>query len=785
MNINTKFNEMKKQIFIGFLMIIIAVIRLPGQEKTDYSTITLDNLNDSWSVSSTYWLGETYAFFNEWGSDEYLLGYARYDVSEIGTVHAVAQEILEYNIQNAFEVTSCVYLRDLYVFYWLMEDQPAIHYYRLVHNAEPHHHSLPVNEHISDQMAAVTLNDTIYVFFADDADNKVKYYRSVFEPAFEALRWVGETPVELGNGMKSIGNVAAITHVNNDLKEEIMVAFPGEPDDKGNNKLNIVTGRPGAFELSYQQPCVQDYPIGQVSMAQGSVKGASTGSYNVQFGYNVANNSSSGPQRCELNLTTGEFGDWESIAWPGDLFFPYTCFMEFYNKQPQKRQKFLAQVYNHGSGNMAALWKSDRLKYRDEISEVPPLSLAATYFDIVAVVEGAPPYALNGYQLGDDMFNNNPLSEFNFTQENTNSVSASTTYTQSIEANMGIGPVTAGFKASFMESTGTTSSETISITKKINPPLSNLDSAGMMWYYYIAPTVVRSRWVMEDYNGGDIEPKRTLFFFHFKQPQMKTMLVNLSEFGENSPRAYDLESYENRGVENMSGMEKILRNETDIDIQAGGSGSLELTFSNSETQSHSETYEVSLGIDADLGIFSASAEATAGFECSYERTTTFSNSFYINWNLFAPKYPEDTANIRSYTPVSYVMKTTDGSAYYLPDSLNEYRPYFITYEVNDLNHGDFLFGMDENALRESYRFVNYPVPCSDFTHFSYQLDNSDFISLDIYNALGHLIRQPVQQMQYPGKQKLTVRTSDLAEGIYFYRLQIGDDLLSGKLIVDR
>lgn len=118
---------------------------------------------------------------------------------------------------------------------------------------------------------------------------------------------------------------------------------------------------------------------------------------------------------------------------------------------------------------------------------------------------------------------------------------------------MGLGPVTAGFKASFMESSGTTITKTITIEHIIHPPISNLDSCGIMWYYYVAPSIQRSQWRLCDFNGDTLLKSRNLFFFTFERPQIKTMTVNLAEFS-NSPKAYDLTSYENRQIEYMNGM---------------------------------------------------------------------------------------------------------------------------------------------------------------------------------------------------------------------------------------
>ena len=464
--------------------------------------------------------------------------------------------------------------------------------------------------------------------------------------------------------------------------------------------------------------------------------------------------------------------------------------MELYTPQSvkQKREKYLLQAYFGNYGTYGAMWKSDQLTYINQRADVPPLSFKKEFFDIILVVEGAPPYALNGYKLGDPIFDNNPLTEFDFIKNEEHSVSAITTYTQSIEANMGFGPVTAGFKNTFMKSTGTSTTETVKIENIIIPPLSQLDSAGLMWYFYIAPTVVREKWAMQDYNGDNIEPERNLFFFEFHSPQLQSMSYPLTDsiYADFSPRADSLESYYDGRVENMSGVEEVLRQQTDIQIKDGHTGSLELTFSESETNSFSKSHDVTLGIDAELSIFSVSADKTTEFEYSCDRTTTYSNTFYNNWNLFEPKVKEDSNNVISFTPVAHVMKTTDSSAYFLLDGLKECWPYFVTYEVLDIQHGLYLESIYENQyIINKYSFSNYPNPCSNQTNFDYTLSQKSQIELSIYNTLGEKVGNYVTLVQNSGNHQVEVSTLDFVKGVYFYRFQIDEDLITGKIIVNK
>jgi hypothetical protein len=777
-----------KLLFFVALAFLMNANCLLGQQRTDYSIVELDQLDPYKNVSSTYFNGYTFAIYNQSLSGETELHAQCYYMHTDGSITRACNFRLAEDLPLEFNVTSCLYKRNLYAFYWDQNgNQPCINYVKIRPWLALSYDSLQINETISEQMAAVSYNDTIYIFFVDEADKLVKYYTIAFSEELEKLALVSETPSTVSNSNTSIGNVAAITFVDDSLQEQIMVAFPGSILDRANNDIYVYTGIPDQLEFYAQKACAYNYSAHGIAMAQGSVKGGSNNSYNIQFGYTHANDES-GWERCELKLNDNTFSDWESLDGSGALYGKYTWFMEFYSKGTQVINKYLLQGANGGMSAQGALWESDRLEYKDQKSQVPPLSHASNFFDVVLVVEGAPPYALNGHKLTDDCVGegSGPLSTFSFTKVNEQSLSATTTYTQSIETNMGAGPVTAGFKASFMESSGTSYTESVSITNKIIPPLSNSDSSGVMWYYYIAPTVIRSRWAMEDYNGNVIEPNRNLFFFNFTSPVMSTMTYDLSDsmYGDNSPRAYDLNSYENRGVLNMSGIDEIFFHQASIDIAAGGSETLDLTFTNTETDSYDASYEVSLGIEAEGEIFSASVGASAGVEYSRERTTTCSNSFYIDWKLSCePTNPTDT-NIVSYSPIAYIMKTTDSTAYFLPDGLKNYKPFFVTYEVTNIEKGVFSgYSIDENNRNVGkYKFSNYPNPCSDKTVFSYLLQSKSNVNLSIYNTYGHKVGTPINEAQSSGNHQFDLQTSALSSGMYFYRMLIGEDLITGKII---
>ena len=292
---------MKTRSFLfGTLTFFISVNFLIGQEKTEYSTVQLLQTYAYGDVAaSSYYMDETYVFtFNEW------IIMSIISVDENGDIHE-RLGIYENDIYGSYiRLSSCVYDLDLYtfLFYRDQSQHSKLKYFQNCQNVSYKEGEISLNEPITKQIATVTFNDTIYLFFVDDTDSYVKYYEIVNSEEQSKLVLVNDTPTILNSDYKAIGGISAITYVNDSLEEQIMVSYPGEVDNESNNKINIYSGKPGNFNLFAQKSSMSGCHVNQIAMAQGSVKGGSANSYNIQFGYNIANHLHNAPCRSELNL---------------------------------------------------------------------------------------------------------------------------------------------------------------------------------------------------------------------------------------------------------------------------------------------------------------------------------------------------------------------------------------------------------------------------------------------------------------------------------------------------
>ena len=784
-----------RKIYLIIFTFFITSLCLFSQERHNYS---IHEINGVWdpvaNPASSYWFGNTYTFTIAHDVDgfDFIISWVEIKNGKFENVAYNAYDYF-YNYRYNYQVSSCVYDKDLYAFVSTNDGtstsiQP---YVRKIGHDWVKQSSIAFPQNITTQFSTVTYNDTIFMFFVDDSDSYVKFHKLIKDQNSGDLQIVTTDPLVLNEDFKAIESVTAITFVDNDLKEKIMVVYAGEKT-RFNNKINIYTSTSNNnFELYFQLDSYSGYHADNVVIAQGSAYGGYTGTYNVQIGYTFANNNS-GVTHCELDMRNKGFSDWELLD-INDIFLlgKYGWFMECYSKETHSRDKYILLGCTTFGGSRGFMWKSDKLIYQDSKDTIPPFSLGKDVVDVVLVSEGAPPYALNGYTLSNGIFNGNPPSNFLFSTSSTHSVSTETTYSLGIEANMGFGPVTAGFKSSFMESSGSSNTETITLSQNIEPSTYDSDSAGHMWYFYVAPSIVRHRWECFDYDGNTIDgSKRNLFFFELKSPSMLVEKIPLTEFGDYSPREYDLESYCGREVINFSGLENLYNKAVTLDF-SGTFPDLSIELDKETTKSNSQDYEVSVGVEFESPILDISGGLSASLRYSRESTTICekSETFEASWYDFRPPslHPESQSNVRSFSPEMYFMKTTDNTAYFLLDNINVFRPFFITYEVGQIVYGNLSdppYYIGENKeLTEKYKVFNYPNPCKLETNISFVLNTPQNTNLTVVDIYGKPVFNTDYSNLLSGKNEITIPVSRKPAGLYFYKLTIDKDIIIGRFVV--
>ena len=93
---------------------------------------------------------------------------------------------------------------------------------------------------------------------------------------------------------------------------------------------------------------------------------------------------------------------------------------------------------------------------------------------------------------------------------------------------------------------------------------------------------------------------------------------------------------------------------------------------------------------------------------------------------------------------------------------------------NDI--GAFYYAQSGVVTRDTFAFFfDPPNVFSSSTVISYSIQRADFVTLKIYDLLGREIGMLVNELQEAGTYSYPYNGTSLAGGIYFFKLQVGND----------
>ena len=91
---------------------------------------------------------------------------------------------------------------------------------------------------------------------------------------------------------------------------------------------------------------------------------------------------------------------------------------------------------------------------------------------------------------------------------------------------------------------------------------------------------------------------------------------------------------------------------------------------------------------------------------------------------------------------------------------------------------------DEEAFSRSFNlYPNYPNPFNPSTTISFTLSKSSHISLLIYDIHGREVESLIEGIQPAGSHSIEWNASNLASGVYFYRLTADEFIQTRKMIL--
>ena len=106
-----------------------------------------------------------------------------------------------------------------------------------------------------------------------------------------------------------------------------------------------------------------------------------------------------------------------------------------------------------------------------------------------------------------------------------------------------------------------------------------------------------------------------------------------------------------------------------------------------------------------------------------------------------------------------------------PDSFN-----VLEFSITFINHGE--------VNPTEYQLIqNYPNPFNPYTIIEYRIQNTELVTLKIYDVLGNEITTLVNGENSAGRHKAHFNAASLPSGIYFYQLRSGSFVETKKMVV--
>jgi hypothetical protein len=140
--------------------------------------------------------------------------------------------------------------------------------------------------------------------------------------------------------------------------------------------------------------------------------------------------------------------------------------------------------------------------------------------------------------------------------------------------------------------------------------------------------------------------------------------------------------------------------------------------------------------------------------------------------------------------VSDPSNPTFAAAFELPGNANnlfveDYYIYVADFSSFRILRFDPQTGIIEevNAPESFSLSQNYPNPFNAVTSIAFSLPEPREVTLTVYNLLGREVETLLDDYRSAGIHHISFDASDLASGVYFYRLQTGESVESKRMVL--
>ena len=106
--------------------------------------------------------------------------------------------------------------------------------------------------------------------------------------------------------------------------------------------------------------------------------------------------------------------------------------------------------------------------------------------------------------------------------------------------------------------------------------------------------------------------------------------------------------------------------------------------------------------------------------------------------------------------------------------------------ISEIPNKEALTSDFSNSSKESYfNASNYPNPFNPLTTISYNLPQSTYVTISVYDRLGRQVQILVDQNQDSGQHSVDFNASEYPSGIYFYRIKTSEKTEVRKMLLTK
>jgi hypothetical protein len=447
----------------------------------------------------------------------------------------------------------------------------------------------------------------------------------------------------------------------------------------------------------------------------------------------------------------------------------------------KKSQSFSTEYIIHQYMDFLA-WSSDEFQYQPSDDKYDS-ETDSSLWTLVGVLEGPPPFVLNGWSLTQDVDDENclptnerPVSTLKYGIMNTQTNEKESSFSAKVETEVKYKWFLFGASFFYNKETKDESEETVKISFEIEP----VDEEPMGYYLFMKPTVYRRKYNVLDANGNQIDE---FYIFKISGNHLSLLPYDLPSRGSLNP--FDINTY-------------ILRdypyhNYTSVFNHAftAAIGSKEIVSYDVETTHSTEItkgFSISVGLEKKVPeIFKVKVEA----ELKWSWTTTVSATNGQNIEIFTD-LPEDNPKASlsrdtiAYDGNFYWISYTEGKDnWWIPKGsvLSDQKPWCMTWEITGITPREKGSVLKVNIPLEKEPLAIHPNPANEEISIDFNLWKNSWVIISIYDISGNIISNILNENMIGGEHSVNFDTSALANGIYQCVIQCNKNILCENFII--